>query len=191
KDFDRYSTVFRELQQQNRNLIQENNYHQFEQRFLENLITDYQQECAKAISRCVVCYENKFFYSDLLICPQCKHVVCKECVKNGRLEKCPLCKREIPPGEWETIPLQKIPKLIRDEASSQLNQDDIIDVRLDSVDSKMNPYTLTTQVTVEKIKKMIDFPDLGRQHLASEAAEETAVTAAGLTAAEGAEVEVA
>jgi hypothetical protein len=46
-------------------------------------------------------------------------------------------------------------------------------------------------VTVEKIKKMIDFPDLGRQELASEAAEETAVTAAGLTAAEGAEVEVA
>jgi len=38
---------------------------------------------------------------------------------------------------------------------------------------------------------MIDFPHLAQQQLASEAAEETAVTAAGLTAAESAEVEVA
>jgi len=94
----------------------------------------YEKECKKPIAECPICSDDKFFYSDFLNCPRCKHVVCKQCVKKNYIgdenktymDKCPQCRLDIPePDLWENVPLDKVPKLERNEGSSQLKEDDL------------------------------------------------------------------
>ena len=75
---------------------------------------------------CVICHEGKFFYSDFLMCPGCQHAICKECLKNGDLLKCPQCRKDIEYGGWDKIPEDQIQKLKRE------NQNGGIDVKWDS-----------------------------------------------------------